>query len=176
MSYFDQVMTKVSYVALFSQTVVDNQDYEKHKQNPGIRLPFERRDEIDIVVTSLAAADHEHGLLGSYLSHLAEQKLLDANLLTEMRNAGWVGDVQFRPYSADGPLENVCPVKAVTLFELDELVRLAKSGDKYVVVVAGPCGECGAPKTHALEPLLANDKLRLWSHLVTDAGTATELL
>jgi len=176
MSYFDQTVAKVSYVALFTETVVDNSDYERHKMNPGIRLPFERRDEIDIVVTSLAAADHEHGLLGSYLSHLAEQKLLDKNLRQEMRDAGWVGDVQFRPYSADGPLENVCPVRAVTLFELDELVKLAKSGNKYVVLVAGPCGECGTPKAQALKPLLANDKLRLWSHLVTDAGTATELL
>lgn len=175
-SYFDQSLAQVSYVALFSETIVDNDSYEKHIQNPGIRLPFERRDEIDIVVTSLAAADHEHGLLVRYLTHLVEQNLLDKNLLQEMLDAGWVGDVQFRPYTIDGPLTKGCPVRAVTLFELDELVTLAKSGNKHVVLVAGPCGECGALKTDALRPLLANEKLRLWSHLVTDAGTARMLL
>jgi DNA-binding transcriptional regulator LsrR (DeoR family) len=42
--------------------------------------------------------------------------------------------------------------------------------------VAGPCGECGETKKNALLPLLANPKLRLWTHLVTDAKTAKELL
>lgn len=175
-SYFDQSITNIKYVALFSETIVDNESYESHIKNPGIRLPFEKRDEIDIVVTSLAAADHEHGLLVRYLTHLVEQNLLDKNLLQGMLDAGWIGDVQFRPYTVDGPLEKDCPVRAVTLFELEELVQLAKSGNRYVVLVAGPCGECGALKTEALKPLLANDQLRLWSHLVTDAGTARTLL
>jgi DNA-binding transcriptional regulator LsrR (DeoR family) len=74
--------------------------------------------------------------------------------------------------------ENVCPVRAVTLFELDELVAIAKdrSNGKYVVLVAGPCGECGATKKNALRPLLANERLRLWTHLIVDAKTAKELL
>lgn len=176
-TYFDPSITSVKYVALFSETVVDNNDYEKLKKNPGIRLPFEQRDEIDIVVTSLAAADHEHGLLVQYLTHLVEQEFLSQQSLDNMYKAGWIGDVQFRPYSKEGPLKEVCPVRAVTLFELEDLVQLAKNDNgKYVVLVAGPCGECGATKRQALRPLLANDKLRLWTHLVTDARTARELL
>jgi DNA-binding transcriptional regulator LsrR (DeoR family) len=104
---------------------------------------------------------------------------MSQNVLIKMYKAGWVGDVQFRPYSAEGPLpENVCPVRAVTLFELDELVRIAKdrTNGKYVVLVAGPCGECGETKKNALRPLLANEQLRLWTHLIVDAKTAKELL
>jgi hypothetical protein len=177
-TYFDPSLTNIKYVALFSSTVVDHDDYENLKTNPGIRFSFEQKDDIDIIVTSLAAADHEHGLLVQYLTHLVDQKLLPPNLLEKMRNAGWVGDVQFRPYSVDGSLTDISPVRAVTLFELNELVELAKNPNngKYVVLVAGPCGECGKTKKHALKPLIANENLRLWTHLVTDAKTARELL
>ena len=176
-TFFDRSMTNIKYVALFSETVVDNADYDKLQKNPGIRQSFERKGEIDIIVTSLAAADHEHGLLVQYLSHLVEQGFMEPNLLETMRKAGWIGDVQFQPYSNDGPLKNACPVRAVTLFELEELVEMAKAkSGKYVVLVAGPCGECGATKKHALKPLIASDNLRLWTHLVLDARTARELL
>jgi hypothetical protein len=178
-SYFDPTLMNVKFVALFSATVVSSSDYENQKKNPAIRYSFEKRDEIDIIVTSLASADHQHGLLVQYLTHLVEQQLMSRNVLTKMFNAGWIGDVQFRPYSVEGPLpENVCPVRAVTLFELSELVDIAKdrTNGKYVVLVAGPCGECGETKKNALRPLLANEKLRLWTHLIVDAQTAKELL
>jgi hypothetical protein len=177
-TYFDPSLTNIKFVALFSATVVGHDDYENLKTNPGVRLSFEQKDDIDIIVTSLAAADHEHGLLVQYLTHLVDLGFMPPDLLTKMRAAGWVGDVQFRPYSVDKPLDEISPVRAVTLFELDELVKMAKDANngKYVVLVAGPCGECGATKLHALRPLIANDHLRLWTHLVTDAKTARELL
>lgn len=177
-TYFDSSLTSIKYVALFSATVVDQKGYETLQNNPSVRYSFEKKDEIDIVVTSLAAADHKHGLLVQYLTHLVEEGLIAPDVLDKMRNAGWIGDVQFRPYSVDGPLPDVCPVRAVTLFELDELVKMAKdkNNGKYVVLVAGPCGECGASKKEALQPLIANENLRLWTHLVTDARTARELL
>lgn len=175
-TYFDQSLTTIKYVALFSETVVSNEDYEKLKLNPGIRIPFEQRDQIDIIVTSLAEADHEHGLLVRYLTSLVEQKHLNSKLLEHMHKVGWIGDVQFRPYTVEGPLKEECPVRAVTLFELDEMVQFANQAGKHLVLVAGPCGECGHSKKQALRPLLANENLRLWNHLVTDAKTARELL
>ncbi|MDR1478224.1 MAG: hypothetical protein LBJ00_04715 [Planctomycetaceae bacterium] len=177
-TYFDPHLTNIKFVALFSETVIGHEDYEKMKLNPGIKSSFDKRDEIDIIVTSLAAADHEHGLLGRYLKYLIEEGLVEKGLLDKMFAEGWIGDVQFRPYSVNAPLPNeVCPVRAVTLFELDELVKMAcEDNGKYVVLVAGPCGECGETKKHALLPLIANEKLRLWTHLVTDIRTARELL
>ncbi len=177
-TYFDPSITNIKFVALFSATVINNDEHKSLQDNPSIRFCFDQKDDIDIVVTSLAAADHEHGLLVQYLTHLVDQGLMEPDLLKNMREAGWVGDVQFRPYSEEGPLPNACPVRAVTLFELEELVEMARSKDRnrYVVLVAGPCGECGATKKRALKPLLANEKLRLWTHLVTDVRTARELL
>ncbi|MDR1958536.1 MAG: hypothetical protein LBQ54_05780 [Planctomycetaceae bacterium] len=175
-AYFDRNFTDIECVSLFSETVVNSSDIARIKTNPGTRRAFERKGEIDIFITSLAAAQHEHGLLEQFLSHLISEELLDPKVLQNMHKAGWVGDVQFCPYSNDGPLNDISPVRAVTLFELEELVEFAKKDGKYVVLVAGPCGECGASKKDALLPLLANDKLNLWTHLVTDARTAQEIM
>jgi DNA-binding transcriptional regulator LsrR (DeoR family) len=175
-SFFEESLSNIDYVALFSETVVSNEDYEKIQKNPSVRRSFDRKHEIDIIVTSLAAADHEHGLLVRFLTHLVEEGLLEQDVLDQMQRAGWKGDVQFRPYSDTGPLADICPVRAVTLFELEELVALAKKKEKHVILVAGPCGECGASKTDALKPLLACPDLQLWTHLVTDAQTAKGLL
>ncbi len=175
-SYFEDTFPKVEYVALYTETVVSlKEDYERVKKGPGVRRSFDRRSEIDIIVTSLAAARHEHGLLVKFLSHLIEEEILKEDVLEQMYAAGWMGDVQFRPYTDSGPLIEECPVRAVTLFELDELVELARTDGKYVVLLAGPCGECGEPKVEALRPLVANPDLRLWTHLVTDVQTAQAL-
>jgi DNA-binding transcriptional regulator LsrR (DeoR family) len=93
-----------------------------------------------------------------------------------MEAAGWVGDVQFRPYSAEGPMDHACPVRAVTLFEPSSLVERVRQPDKHVVLLAGPCHECSRTKTAALIPLLRQPALRLFTHLVTDLKTAHELV
>jgi len=176
-SYFEGALPKVEYVALYAETVVNaDEDYARVKQNPGVRRSFDRRHEIDIVVTSLADARHEHGLLVRFLTSLIEEGVLESGVLERMLAAGWKGDVQFRPYTARGPLIEECPVRAVTLFELPELVALSRQPNKYVVLLGGPCAECGASKKEALLPLLSEPNLRLWTHLVTDVQTAKELL
>lgn len=175
--YFQDALVKVGYVALFSETVVrSDEDYEKLKRNPGVCRSFERANEIDIVITSLAAEQHEHGMLVKFLNRLIDDGILESDALDTMIRAGWKGDVQLRPYSSEGPITSECPVRAVTLFELSDLVEMAQTEDKYVVLLGGPCGECGETKTRALVPLLTQPKLRLWTHLLTDVGTASELL
>ncbi|MCL2623096.1 MAG: hypothetical protein FWD31_05445 [Planctomycetaceae bacterium] len=175
-SYFDRNFLDIECVTLFTETVVWNEDYDRVKKNPGTRRAFERKNEIDIFITSLAAARHEHGLLEQFLARLMEEKLLERETLDNMYKAGWIGDVQFCPYSNDGPLHDICPVQAVTLFEIEELVEFSQQPGKYVVLTAGPCGECGASKSEALIPLLKSEKLKLWTHLVTDTRTAKEIM
>lgn len=175
-AFFDDVLVDVKFVALFSATVVPSGQYDQVVSNPGVHESFQRAEEIDIVVTSFAEAGHRHGLLNQYLNHLIEMGELRSGDLDRMKAAGWIGDVQFRPYAPSGPILEECPVKAVTLFELQDLVARAQREDKYVVLLAGPCGECAESKTRALLPLLTESKLRLWTHLVTDVQTASELL
>lgn len=175
-AFFDDVLVDVRFVALFSATVVPSGQYEQVISSPGVHESFQRAEEIDIIVTSFAEAGHRHGLLNQYLNHLIEMGELRREELDRMKAAGWIGDVQFRPYAPTGPILEECPVKAVTLFELSDMVARAQMEDKYVVLLAGPCGECAESKTRALLPLLTEPKLRLWTHLVTDVQTASELL
>jgi hypothetical protein len=175
-SFFDDVLPSCEFVGLYCSPVVPSEQYEQVIGNPGVRESFERAREIDIVVTSFAAADDDHGLLNQYLKHLIEKGEIRAEILDRMRAAGWVGDVQFRPYTVEGPMLEGCPVKAVTLFDLPDLTELASRPDKYVVLLAGPCSECAKTKTEAMLPLLAQSRLRFWTHLITDVQTAGELL
>ena len=175
-AYFDRNFLDIECVTLFTETVVRNEDFDRVKNNPGTKRAFQRKNEIDIFITSLAAARHEHGLLEQFLARLIEEEVLEREALDNMYNAGWIGDVQFCPYSQEGPLHNISPVRAVTLFEIEELVEFSQQPGKYVVLTAGPCGECGTSKSEALIPLLKNDKLKLWTHLVTDTRTASEIM
>jgi hypothetical protein len=209
-SYFDGLPCPLEYVALFSETVVSSQHFDWVRKNPSVRRVMERARELDIVVTSLASAEDEHGLLRRYLQWLVDSEDLPAEKLQEMKDAGWVGDVQFRPYSENGPMDDLCGVRAVTLLEIEDMVRwaawahqpsqsgstgsaatqppaqasstapisesLQHSGRKYVVLVAGPCAECGRLKTDALVPLLRNPNLRVFTHLVVDRATAMNLI
>ena len=64
----------------------------------------------------------------------------------------------------------------MTLFELEELVKLAQQKNKHVILAAGPCGRCSRPREDALLPLMNNPQLKLWTHLVLDLGTAEQLV
>ncbi|MGQ9607183.1 MAG: hypothetical protein ACUVTW_13365 [Thermogutta sp.] len=174
--YFSEVLPKVEYVGLFSETLVSSQEFDRVRSNPSVRRSFAMAEEVDIVMTSFASANDPHGMLGQFLYALLEDGAVTRQDIERMRRIGWVGDVQFRPYSARSPIFDECPVRVVTLFEIPDLVRLANTPDKYVVLIAGPCSECGMLKTEALLPLMRNPDLRLWTHLVTDLGTAHALL
>ena len=66
--------------------------------------------------------------------------------------------------------------RAVTLFELDELARLAETRDKYVLLMVRPCVKCGNSRAHALLPLLANKGPKVFTELVIHERTASEVL
>ncbi len=79
-----------------------------------------------------------------------------------LRKAGWVGDLQYHPYSNQGPITDVrARVRAVSLFDLSGLKKLAETKDKCVIVVGGPCGICERTKVRALRPLLQSESTRL---------------
>ncbi len=175
-NYFDDVLPHVEYVALFSPTIVPDSDYDRIQKSPGVKTAFDRAGEIDVIITSFAWAEDEHGMLRQYLEHLIRAGQLDPEAVEAMRDAGWIGDVQFQPYAPYGPMEKSCPVRAVTLFGLSDLVRIANTDGKHVVLLARPCGECGKLKTPALTPLVTEPSLRLWTHLVMDVDSAAGLL
>jgi len=140
------------------------------KRRPDLNRALRESKKIDIVITTLNDANHEHGLLYSFMQLAGEEAL------RKLIRAGWVGDVLWRPYSAEGPITENIGIRPVTMFELSALVRLAGRPERHVYMVAGPCPQCSILKTEALRPLLARPSLRICNHLVIDTDTAYSLL
>jgi DNA-binding transcriptional regulator LsrR (DeoR family) len=154
-------------VGLFAETLVSVREFEDIKGRIGVREAFEAKDDIDIVVTALGDAEDEHDLLSGFLR--ASGKDIGAR--------GTIGNVQYRPFSIDGPVhEGSDGLRAVTLFELADLARLATQKGRYVILIARQCGLCGRHKARVLRALLERKDLRVFSHLVMDLPTAEALL
>src|SRR5262245_60322485 len=168
--FFEAVPTEISYVGLFASAFVPRRDYARMRESPGLKESFDRASQIDIVLTSLGSPSHGHGDFYRFME-MGSPKGLAA-----LEAARWIGDVQYRPYSAKGPLLLDTQVRAVTLFEIADLVELAARPDKHVVLVAGPCSVCRQPRADAVWPLIAEPSLRVWSTVVTDVETARALL
>jgi hypothetical protein len=95
----------------------------------------------------------------------------------ELKAKRWLGNVQYRPYTADGPaLEGPNDLRPVTLFELSDFVEMAQRRDKHVVLIARSCSICHNPQAEALLPLLTVPALKVWSHLVMDVSVAQAIL
>ena len=174
-SFFEGKVQDAKFIGMFTPTVVLGDEYETLENNPSYRSVRNIRDDIDILVTSLAWAEDEHGLLKEYYSHLVENKLVKEDVFKELKNEGWVGDVMFLPYSKEKAIESQT-LKFVTLFNFNELCEFSKKPDKYVVVTCAPCNKCDKQKTEAVRPLLENPNLRMWTHLIIDRPTAEELV
>jgi len=162
---------RVSFVGLFAPPMVpDLEMYYEIKKLPGVVEAYEKARDVQIVVTSLGNAmdSDEH-----WFPYVEKKK--KNNLKKKYR---WRGDVLYCPYSDDGPLPEVAlDREAVTIFKIPELVKMAKSGKHMIVLVCGPSHtKEHRRKTQALRPLLENENLRVWTHLIIDVETARELL
>ena len=159
-----------SKVGLFAETLVPQKAFRDIQQRAGVKEAFAARESIDIVVTSMGDVQDVDDLLSMFLQQSGED-------LGRLRAGGWVGNVQYRPYSLRGPVkEKPGELRAVTLFELEDLVRIAGQKNKQVILMARQCGICARTRAEALRPLLTNAELKVFSTLVLDAATARELL
>jgi DNA-binding transcriptional regulator LsrR (DeoR family) len=166
-----EASSRVSFVGLFAPPMVPSDKlYETIKKLPGIAEAFEVAKDINIVVTSIGDATKSgYG----WLPFVEEDKK------TMLLESGWCGDVLYCPYSDKGPIPaKALSLQAVTLFTIPDLVAMARNSQKHsIILVCGPTHDKeGKLKTKALKPLLENPNLRVWTHLITDMGTAQELI
>jgi DNA-binding transcriptional regulator LsrR (DeoR family) len=95
-------------------------------------------------------------------------------LLAQLAQAGCVGDLMWRPFGPDGPIELKSGSRAMTLVELSTLPKMIAAG-KWVLAVLGPCVSCGKPKTGILLALLGQRSPFL-TDIVVDSVTARAVL
>jgi DNA-binding transcriptional regulator LsrR (DeoR family) len=157
-------------VGLFAETLVPQDAFDRIKDQPGVKEAFGERESINLVVTSMGDVHDEHDLLMMFLEQSPPGK-------GRPRTEKWRGNVQYRPYTADGPVvEDGKELRAVTIFELKDLVQAASEKNRHVILMARQCGICGRTRAQALRPLLTNLNLKVFSTLVMDAATARDLL
>jgi hypothetical protein len=176
--FFDAERFPIHSIGLFSEAVVKCKDYKDVKKAFGVKRSFQLAGQIEIIVSSLASREDDHSLFIRFLRDYQQEDPADyAKLLRYLDEQGWCGDAQYLPFSADGPIPmDRYGIRAVTLFELPDLVERARAGGNRLVLLSAPCGECGRTRTKALIPLIENPALRVWTHLVLDAQTAEELI
>jgi len=159
-------------IGLFAETLVRSQLIQEIQARPGCREAFEAAKDIHLVVTSMGDMEDEHALLRIWYSECQN----------EPKPSWWgeaVGDIQYRPFGVDRFLKDkLNDLRAVTLFELDDMVTLARRRDRHVILIARQCGLCEPRRTKAkaVRPILKNPDMRVFSRLVLDSPTAYGLL
>jgi DNA-binding transcriptional regulator LsrR (DeoR family) len=157
-------------VGLFAQALVTQRQFDQMRTRGGVGEAFKAKEQIDIIVNSMGEVDDEHDLLMAFLV----QEKAD---LKQLKRRGWIANVQYRPYSATGPIEEgPDDLRAVTLFELREFAAWSQRRGKHVILIARQCALCGRTRAPGLLPLLTVPGLRVFDHLVLDVATARELI
>ena len=107
---------------------------------------FAAKKDIDVVVTAMGDFEDRHDLLSVFLKDSGQD-------VKALRRRGWLGNVQYRPFTSEGPVhEAPDQLRAVTVFELEDLVERAKDRSKEVILMARQCAICGRSRAQALLP------------------------
>ena len=159
-------------LGLFAETLVPVRDFPDLPGRIGVKEAFGAKDDIDVIVTAMGDFDDPHDLLRMFLKESGQD-------IERYRRRGWLGNVQYRPFTAGGPApEDPEDLRAVTVFELKDLAARARDRDKEVILMSRQCARCGRrrPRVGALRALLKSDQLRVFTRLILDRATADELL
>jgi DNA-binding transcriptional regulator LsrR (DeoR family) len=157
-------------VGFFSQSIARAGEMQAIRDSHLFKVVAQERNRIDLIVSSMGDPIDEHDLLRRSL----EEHGVDTQ---ELLDQGWVGNFQYRPYTAHGPvIEPHQEYRAVTLYELEDFRRLAHEQGKYILLIARQCGICNRTRAEALRPLLTEPGLRVFNRLCLDVATAHELL
>jgi hypothetical protein len=170
---FNRIEPRPRFVVLFSTPLVSREAAKTLRKLPFTREAFEAASKIDIVVTSVSVADHDHSLFKRAI--MQEDPKRAKQRIAELHDKGWAGDIMWQPYSEKGQLIDF-EVQAVNVVNFQDLVGLSNAPAKHVVCIVGPCAECMSPKDKAVVPLMrcANTH-RPFNHLVTTQTTAYKI-
>lgn len=160
----------VRFVGVMAPGFIDTGTVQHLRQTEGIREAFERKRDLDLLVTSAGG----HWTSGCSRLHQLYELGKHDQLLNELNAQHCIGDLMWCPVGEKGPIVLNHGKRAMTLVDLSELPSLIGQG-KRVMLVLGPCASCRRPKSEILRTLL---KLRqpLITDVVVDSYTARTAL
>ncbi len=160
------IQIRTGFVGLHAPAVVHTRQFAELQDLDGIRETYASSMDLDIIVTSGSCWSDPHSMLRKYMSRSEKS-------FVTLQRAGCIGDMLWRPISADGPISDETEIRAMTLLELTDLPAFIQQG-KHVLLVLGPCMGCNQPKTRTLEAVTTMQP-HLITHLVLDSRTARGL-
>jgi len=163
------IPVKTGFVSLLAPGFVKSELRQQLIQIDEVQEAMTQASEIDIFVTS-AGGHWEQG--HSELFDMYHRKSPES--LDVLRVNGCVGDLSWLPISLRGPIEIETEFRAVTLMELKDLETYIRNRKK-VVLMLGPCGECGRPKDDVLQAILEM-RPHLITHLVAESRVIRAVL
>lgn len=173
---------KVRLVRLPLPGIVETSRYDELKQFAGIGRVFERRKEIQIIVTSGSLWRDEHSTLRTYMKAAiseAQRTSSSENANGALTDAAFkafddqhvVGDLLWQPINEHGSVPSKSPYQVTTLMELEELPGFIASGGS-VLLVMGCSGISRLPKSELLRTILDLYPKHCWvTDVVTDSPT-----
>lgn len=171
------IVSEMEFSVLHAPAIVYTEGYDQSLLQPGIADTYQRRKQLDIIVTSLSDWSDGHSLLAGYMRQHDE-----ASYEAVVQSHAFVGDMLTRPLGPGGPIpDDLFTTRALTLMDLEGLPDFLSNAKNRVLLVSGPCPVCNAPKTNVLRAVLGYPKVhglahRLISDLVVDSRTARQLL
>jgi hypothetical protein len=167
----------MGFSVLHASAIVYTEGYDQSLEQPGIVNPFQRRKELDIIVTSLSDWSDEHSFLAR---HMREHDRTRYEAV--LKSHRFVGDMLTRPIGPDGPIpDSLFTVRALTLMDLENVPAFLQNPKNRLLLVCGPCPVCHNPKTKVLRAALDysqvhGPEIRLVSDIVVESRTARQLL
>jgi hypothetical protein len=144
---------------------MNGQERGEYSEDDPRREAFERKHEIDIILTSGSSwMDSDHSQLKKVMSD-RDQVRCDA-----LMEDGCVADMLWQPLTKHKPIPNHARFRPVTLLDLEEIPAAIDRGTD-VLLALGPCGYCDAPRGDVLDTVLNLEK-RIITHLVVDSRSA----
>ena len=144
---------------------VSGQERGEYPEDDPCREAFERKHEIDIIITSGSSwTDSDHSQLKQVMSDR------DKVRCEELVEDGCVADMLWQPLTKSRPIPNNAKVRPVTLLDLEEIPEVIRKGTD-VLLALGPCGHCRTPREDVLDTVLNLDE-KIITHLVVDSRSA----
>jgi DNA-binding transcriptional regulator LsrR (DeoR family) len=163
------IQVEIKFVGLHAPPIVESAQFPRLKKLEGIKEPLARLSELDIIVTSAGSWTKtcKHAMLHVYMERSRPS-------LKKLEDAGYLGDMLWRPIGPDGPIEIETEIRAMTLVELSTLPAFIEKGNA-VLLALGPCSACYEPRTEILGTILGL-KENLITHLVADSRSVAPLV
>jgi len=155
------------FMGLSAPGLVTWEEAKYLRQLRGIKEVFDKREEVEIIVSSAGHWGEGHTQYMRY--EKAAPKFNRALVAAEC-----VGDVLWHPVTRKKMPGNPALVP-MTLFTLDEVSERIRNNARVLLVI-GPCGFCGESKNSILRAILDDGSRKLVTDLVVDARCALEIL